>query len=252
MRKIITTTSFLSILVAWSVSVVATGLYQAWTIGKTDDFGVIVFWSALFELLAWLIFTKPVLTRLNHSKWYFSIYIFPFLTLLYAELVFFILIGWLFLKSEFYVVFFSAGVVGFSFGLTYSLLINSDRIKKAFESSELLRYSVILYPITFSILFFWAFPQAFPSTAFRVMPDEIQRQIVAKTITRFKVCDDFELLNQALPGYFRIKDGFGTSGASYGNFRYSMTVKNNRIIYLETSDQPGPVTSNSNIEDPCL
>lgn len=234
MKKSIETISFLSILFAWSISVIATGLYQIWTVGKTDDFGVVVFWSGLFELLAWLIFIRPVLTRMNHDRWYFAPYLFPFLTLLYAELVFFILIGWLFLKSEFYVVFFAAGVVGLTFGLIYSQLIRSERLKRLFESHEIWRYSVFLYPIIFSFVFFWLFPRVFPATAYRIMPDQIQHQIIARTVPKFKVGDDFEKLANSLPGYLdHIEDGSGNMYSSMENFAFILQVNCNKITRLE-------------------
>ena len=149
MKNAIQTISFLSILIAWSVSIIATGLFQIQIDGKIEDFGLIVFWSALFELLAWLIFIRPVIPRLIHKTWLFRPYIFPLVALIYAEIVFMILIGWLFLKSGFLVVFFSAGVVGLTFGLTFSILIKSEKIQHLFTKSKFWRYAIIGYPVIF-------------------------------------------------------------------------------------------------------
>lgn len=255
MKKAIQTTSFLSILVAWSVSIVATGLFQIWMDGRVDDFGIIVFWSGLFDLLAWLIFIRPVIPRLKHKKWLFSPYIFPLITFLYAEIVFLILIGWLFLKSGFLVVFFTAGIVGFTFGLAYSLLIQSEGIQNLFRKNEIWRLSVISYPLIFSFLFFWVLPRTSPSIAFRIMPDEIQGKIIARTIPKFKVGDHIDLLLNALPGYLEhLDDGSGNSSASIKGFAYVIQVHCNKIIRLEYGENQNDFDSTiyGNVQnEPC-
>jgi len=111
-KKAITSISFLSICIAYTVGLIFFAVQQVIENGKVDDFGVIIFWSGLFELLAWVLFLRIPLVRLNHDLPIFKRSLFPLISTLYAEIVFTILIGWLFLQSDFYEVFSITAVVG--------------------------------------------------------------------------------------------------------------------------------------------
>ena len=66
------------------------------------------------------------------------------------------------------------------------------------------------------------------------MPDEIQAEIIARTIPKFKVGDNIDLLSNALPGYLEhLEDGTGNSSASLQGFAYVIQVHCNKIIRLE-------------------
>lgn len=137
-------------------------LYEFLTNGKVDDFGVIIFWSGVFELLAWLIFIWPVLIRLNHQSKFFSFPIFPIITTIYSELVFIMLIGWGFLSTDYYVVFVVAGTVGLTFGIVYLILIKNSRLVELVNTRESTRLLILAYPVIFLALFLWVFPRTFP------------------------------------------------------------------------------------------
>jgi hypothetical protein len=232
-KKAVSSISFLSICIAYTIGLIFFAVQQVLSNGKVDDFGVIIFWSGLFELLAWVVFLRIPLVRLNHRLPIFNKSIFPLVSTLYAEVVFIILIGWLFLQSDFYEVFVITAVVGFAFGLTYILLINNKRVVEFFNGNIWKRLTVLVYPIGFLFIFLWLFPKIMPSVAFRFMPDEIQDKIVEQTIPKFKVGDDFKPLKEALPGYFdHIENGNGNSAATLTGFAYVIQVNCGRIIRL--------------------
>ncbi len=144
-----------------------------------------------------------------------------------------ILIGWAFLKTDFSVVFCIPAVVGFSFGLTYIPLIRNQNVVTFFNGKLLPRLTTLFYPIFFLWIFFFAFPKLFPSKAFRFMPNEIQNKIVMETIPKFKVGDNFQSLNTALPGYFEsFQNGSGNMSSSFDDFAFVIQVNCDKIIRL--------------------
>lgn len=174
------------------------------------------------------------LRKLDHSKSLFDKIIFPIVSTIYAELIFIILIGWMFFNSDFKIVFAIAAVVGFSFGLTYILLIKNQKAVIFFNGKLLPRLTALLYPALFLWTFLFAFPNLFPATAFRFMPDEIQDKIIAETIPKFKVGDDIERLKKSLPGYLDyIQNGKGNTSASMEDFAFVLQVNCGKIIRLE-------------------
>lgn len=71
------------------------------------------------------------------------------------------------------------------------------------------------------------------------MPDQIKDEIIAKTIPKYKVGDDFEPLKKSLPGYLdHIENGSGTMSASMKNFAFVLQVNCDKIIRLEYGKNP--------------
>lgn len=241
MKKDSTTISFLSISIAYTIGLLFFAIVEAIRNGRADDFGVIIFWSAIFEFIAWAIFLVYPLKKLNHKSSLFNPIIFPILTTFYFLAVFTLMIGWAFFVSQYYVVVGVAAMVGYSFGLIYVLLIKSEVFNR-FINAKTLNRLIVLYPFVFLVCFLWVFPAVTPSLAFRYMPDEIQREIVEGTIPKFKVGDDFEDLQKSLPGYFdHIKNGSGNLAVqSEEGFSFVIQIKNNKIIRLEHSKQEKP------------
>lgn len=247
--------SFLAISVAWDLSIVFIALQQGIADGRADDLGVIIFWSAIFVTIAWLIFILLPLRWLNHSSKIFSYPIFPIFTGIYAVIVFTILIGWLFLKSDFKVVFWIAFLIGVLFGSIYLALIRSSRIVKKMQESWFMRTSVILYPTIFMVLYLKVFPTLFPAYAFRFMPDDIRREIIKETIPKFKVGDDFYELERALPGYFEhFENGSGNTAAQLEDFTFVVQANCYKIIRLKYSynrDEVFAIYGNLHDDNPC-
>jgi len=241
LKKDTITISFFSISIAYTFGLLFFSMIEAINNGRADDFGVIIFWSAIFEFIAWAIFLVYPLKKLNHTSSLFNPIIFPFITTIYFLAVFTLMIGWAFFVGKYYVVFGVAAVVGYSFGLIYVLLIKSERFNR-FINARILNRLIVLYPFVFLVCFLWIFPNVTPSLAFRFMPDSIQRDIVGKTIPKFKVGDDFEDLQKSLPSYFdHIENGNGNLAIqSEEGFSFVVQIKNNKIIRLEHSNQEKP------------
>lgn len=238
MKKDTTTISFLSISIAYTIGLLFFAISETAKNGRADDFGVIIFWSAIFELIAWAVFLIYPLKKLNHKSSLFNPIIFPLITTIYFLAVFTLMIGWAFFVGQYYIVFGVAAVVGYSFGLIYVILIKSERFHKFIHAKTFNRL-IVLYPFVFLFCFLWVFPKITPSLAFRFMPDEIQSEIVGKTIPKFKVGDDFEDLQKSLPGYFdHIENGSGNLAVqSEEGFSFVIQIKNKKIIRLEHSKQ---------------
>jgi hypothetical protein len=62
------TLSFLSITIAWALMNIINAVNHSTRYGKPDDSGVVIFWSGLFMMLAWLIFIIYPLNKLDHSR----------------------------------------------------------------------------------------------------------------------------------------------------------------------------------------
>ena len=150
------TIGFFSMTIAWTLMNILHSFYLTSVDGKADDSGVVIFWSGLFIAIAWVIFIIYPLNRLNPSKQFFKPTIFPMATTIYAALTYSIIVGGLFRSLELVFMFMPlAALTGFLFGLTYSLLIQSDKIvdllyKKPF-TKILLRYWSSYNTLFFSV-----------------------------------------------------------------------------------------------------
>lgn len=210
---------------------------RVWKQGMVDDFMYIIFWSGLFELLGWSVFVLPVLKRIDHSRKLFKRWIFPIISLVYSQLVFLILIGWLFLSSHTIIIFCIAGIVGFSFGLSYVFLIKNTQVVGFFSVKILNRLIVLLYPVLFLFSFLYVFPKLSPGMSFRYMPIEVRDKIIMETLPKFKIGDNFTLLNNSLPGLFNdFYNGSGNMSSSFDGYSFMIQVNCNRIIRFSYGD----------------
>jgi len=254
LRRVVSPISFLSICIAYSAGLIFFAIEQVIENGMVDDFGVIIFWSGIFELLAWTVFVQLPLMRLSHKSILFKKWLFPIVSAVYAEIVFIVLIGWLFLQTEYKIVFWISAVVGFCFGIAYVQLINNNNVVKFFGTGVVNRLTVFIYPLAFLFISFWLFPRILPATAFRFMPDEIQHMIVANTIPKFHQGDSFEKLNDALPNYFRhVENGSGNMSASFDGFTFVVQINCGKIIrikYSKNRDEEMMIYGRLN-ESPC-
>jgi hypothetical protein len=125
-------------------------------------------------------------------------------------------------------------LAGLIFGLSYSLLIKANNLIEFLNKRPIFKVVLILSPAIFIFFFFWALPMLAPAIVYQYMPDQIQAQIIAQTIPRFKVGDDIKVLKNALPGYFdHIQDGKGNMMGSMEGFAFVLQVNCGKIIRLE-------------------
>lgn len=215
-------------------------IYLASTDGKADDSGVIIFWSGLFITIAWAIFIIYPLNKLDHSRKLFKPSIFPFIAAIYGALTYSIIVGGLFRSFDLVVMFMPLALLtGLIFGVSYSLLIRSDRLVDFLIKRPVFKIVFFLSPAIILFFFLWIIPAIFPSLMFRFMPDKIRDKIVARTIPKYKVGDNFEPLKNSLPGYLdHIDNGKGNMSASMENFAFVLQVNCNKIIRLEYGRNP--------------
>jgi len=235
MNKVKQTIGFFSMTIAWTLMNLIYSFYLTWKDGFADDIGVIIFWSGLFIVIAWAIFIIFPLSRLDSLKRIFNPKIFPFITTLYGALAYSIIVGGLFRSIELVTMFLPLALLtGLIFGVSYSLLINSKKLVDFLNRRPFFKIVLFLSPAIILFFFLWLLPTIAPALAFRYMPDVIRCKIVAKTIPKYKVGDNFEPLKKSLPGYLdNIVNGNGDMLASMENFAFVLQVNCDKIIRLE-------------------
>jgi hypothetical protein len=234
-KKIRQTLGFFSMTIAWTLTNFFYSIYLVWNYGKADDIGVVAFWSGLFIIIAWAIFIIYPLSKFDPSNQIFRPLIFPFITALYGTLTYSIIVGGLFRSFDLVIMFLPLALLtGLIFGFAYSLLIRSGKLVRFLATSPLFKIIFWLSPIIILFFFLWFLPTVVPALAFRYMPSGIRHKIIARTISKYKVGDNFEPLKKSLPGYLdHIENGSGNMSASMENFAFVLQVNCDKIIRLE-------------------
>lgn len=229
------TIGFFSMTIAWTLMNIVHSIYLVSEIGKADDSGVIIFWSGLFITIAWAVFIIWPLNRLDPSLRIFRPQFFTVITTVYGVLAYSIIVGGLFRSLELVAMFLpQASLVGFFFGLAYSLLKRSEKLIILLNERPITKAIFFLSPIIFLGIFLWLLPLVAPAFVYRFMPDDIRQRIVVRTIPNFKVGDEIETLKKALPGYLdHIDNGSGNISASMKDFAFVLQVNCGKIIRLE-------------------
>lgn len=257
LRKVKQTLGFFSMTIAWALMNLIHSICLAWTDGKADDSGVIIFWSGLFIIISWAIFIIFPLNKLDHSTQIFKPLIFPFVAGIYGALTYSIIVGGLFRSLDLVIMFMPLALLtGCIFGVAYSQLIRSEKLVDYLVRRPLAKFIFFLSPAIILFFFLWLLPTTAPSLVFRYMPDEIRYKIVSRTIPKYKVGDDFEPLKNSLPGYLdHIDNGVGNMSATMENFGFVLQVNCNRIIRIEygkdQNDYDGTIYGKLQ-EKPCL
>ena len=210
--------------------------------GKTDDSGVILFWSGIYILLSWIFFIwipTKLIPKLKYGK---AIYFATPIMGLYSAIAYTILLGKIFDFGETYIFFLPYAILT---GLIYGLLFT---IIKVSPTSE--KYLLFLTP-SIGIAFYLLFPLILPSQAYRFMPDRTQDKIVSKIIPQLKEGESYKLYLEKLPNAFKtpkglrnafvwvsskeeIPEDYNTSMSASNEFiSFNMQVENGIITKLE-------------------
>jgi len=236
------TLGFLAITLAWLTTMIVASVYQVIRYGKTEDLQVIIFWSALFVFIAWLVFIVPPLAILRPSRKMFRIMIFPLITGCYAAAVYSLMIGILFPVGVIRIYIAWAILIGVLFGLVYSLLSSSGKLIHLLQLRPILKIFCALLPFILSGLVWWLFPILAPRLSYRFMPEPIQMKIVISTLPKFRQGDRFSSLRHALPGYFdevgseqsdSANYSTGSWSGGYGDYEYLIEVSKDTIRKLD-------------------
>lgn len=235
MNRVKQTIGFFSMTIAWALMNLIYCFYLTWKDGKADDIGVTIFWSGLFIIIAWAIFIIFPLSKLDSSRQIFNPKIFPFITTLYGALAYSIIVGGLFQNLELVIMNFPLALLtGLIFGISYSLLIRSRKLVDFLNKRPLFKIVFFVSPAILLFFFLWLLPTMAPVLVFRYMPGKIRDEIIARTIPKYKVGDDFEPLKKSLPGYLEnFENGNGNMSASMENFAFVLQVNCDKIIRLE-------------------
>ena len=234
-KNINQTLGFFSITIGWTLTNFLYSIFLGITYGKATDSGVVLTWSGIFIYIAWAIFIIYPLNKLDHTSNLFKRHTFPFLTAVYAGLVYTILVGGLFRDLNLVIMFMPLTIsIGLIFGFSYSSLISNDRIVNLLNDKPPLKLISFLSPLIILTFFLWLLPTLFPSFVYRFMPNEIQDKIFVKTIAKYKVGDSFDKLETAVPGHFNDWIHNGNGGINSGGplIDYELEVRNDTITKL--------------------
>ena len=114
--------SFLSMVLGWIGGMIYFVCVLYLTSGWITDLLSISFWSAIFIVIAWLVFSLPLILFVNKQHQLFSLKVFPIFNTAFGALAFLILCGWMgFWKEPFYIGF--GAFVGLVAGSFYSWIL---------------------------------------------------------------------------------------------------------------------------------
>lgn len=223
--------SFLALTFGW-IGLIVTHII--WSNLRYDDAsggdtGVILFWASLFLLIFYGLFIlipQKIIVKLTKKL---NVILFSIISGIYALAGFIILIGWLFLRSDFSGVFLDALVFGVIFGFSFHTLWT----KKRTDFKQIHLIPILTLPIGFLLIYLIAFPKLLPSVAYNLVPQYIQHDILINTIPKFKVGDKLTDLQKALPGEFDFEDCYGNRGATLNGFQYVIEVNCCKIVRIE-------------------
>ncbi len=229
------TIGFFSITIAWTLMNIINSVYIAFEDGKATDSGVIIFWSGLFIFIGWIFFLIWPISLIDHSKRILQPMRFTALSVLYAAIVYFLIVGGLFRSIELLWMFLPQAILtGLLFGLTHSMLMKSKKLIHFLYGRPLSKSLLFVSPIFILVFFLWILPMVAPALVFRFVPDEVRDSIIVRTIPKFEVGDDIQLLQNALPGYLdHIQGGVGNMFAIMEDFTFVLQVNCGKIIRLE-------------------
>jgi hypothetical protein len=227
--------SFFSISIGWIVMNLIYSVYLVLILGKASDTGSIMLWSALFVYISWVVFIIYPLKKIRHIKILNKPFLFTLISVIYAKVVFIILVGGLFRTLNIILMFMPLAIlVGLFFGLTYSMLINNIILVKMFNKRKIITPLFYLSPIIILFYFLWVIPTLFPYSSYNFMPNEIQEKIFIETILKFKAGNSFEELRHKFPNTFSNNHTF-SSHYRTKFVDYDIDVKNDTIIKLNVT-----------------
>ncbi len=208
---------------------IAYALITAYQLGKTNDSGVILYWSGIYIILSWVIFIflpSILIKKLRFGK---TIYFAAPIMGMYAGIIFTLLFDPVFEFRETNVSFLPYAILT---GLIYGALITLVALNQNIEKAIL-----ILIP-TIGIGFYVLFPNVFPSQAFRFMPDDTQDKIVSRVIPKLKVGDTYKTFLDILPNAYNSEYSINNLNAMTSkaeevtnNYNSAISVSNKYISF---------------------
>ena len=223
--------SFLSLSLGWISLLITHIIWSNIKFGNAagGDTGVILFWASFFLIIFYAFFILLPQRSIVKLTEKLDIISFTLLSGVYALAGFIILIGWIFLKSDFTGVFMDALVCGLIFGNTFHRLWNGKR--NCFQQAHWI--PILILPFAFLFIYLSAFPKVFPSLAYNAVPQYVRHDILKETIPKFQIGDELAELQKALPGEFQFEDCSGSRGGMLDDFQYVVEVNCCKIVRIE-------------------
>lgn len=223
--------SWLSLTIGWIALIITHIVWSniEYNNASGGDTGVVIFWASFFLLIFYLLFVLLPRKRIVYLAENLNLVTFVVLFAIYSLISFIVLIGWIFLKSNFAGVFIDAFVFGLFFGFTFHFVWSRHRELVKQKHSLLF----LFLPFVFLLFYLYIFPRVLPSYAFKAVPQFVRYEIIKRTIPHFKVGDSMYDLEKALPGEFKFEECEGSGGALYEDFQYVVVVKCCKIARLE-------------------
>lgn len=243
-------TSFLSLTIGWIGLIVTHIIWSNLNFYSASggDTGVILFWASFFLLIFYGIFVlwpRKLIVRLAESL---NLVVFALISGIYALIGFVILIGWIFLFTDFTGVFIDTFVFGLIFGIVFHIIWKN--YKNLISKKHLV--PILIFPFVFLFIYLVVFPKLAPSLAFNSSPQYVRHDILKKTIPKFKIGDELSNLQKALPGEFNFENCKGNNGAILGDFQYEIVVNCCKIVRIKYGPRNGEgISFGGEIEKPC-
>lgn len=198
------------------------------------DTGVIMSWSGLFSLLFYLLFVILPKKFIKNQIEQRSLFEFAIGSALYSLLGFIVLIGWLFLKSDFYGVFLDAFMAGLIFGGTFWWIWNKK--ENSFNSIPLKIFGYLI-PFLFLVIYLKIFPNLFPKFAYNHVPQSIQNEIEIQTLSKVKIGDSIEEIKSKLPGFIGYDDCKGSRAGQYEKYEFRLQWNCCKVVDVEVGER---------------
>lgn len=198
------------------------------------DTGVIIFWSGLFSLLFYLLFVILPKKFIKNQIEQRSFLEFTIGSAFYSLIGFIILIGWLFLQSDFYGVFLDAFIAGLIFGGTFWWIWNKKEVSFKSTPSKILGY---LIPFLFLVIYLKVFPNLFPKFAYNHVPQSIQNEIEIQTLSKVKIGDSIEDIKNQLPGFIGYEECKGSRAGQYEKYEFRLQWNCCKVVDIEVGER---------------
>ena len=241
--------SFLSLTIGWIGIIICHIIWSNYRFenASSGDIGVVLFWSAFFILIYYGLFILIPQKRIAKLAEKRNLASFTLLSGIYATIGFTLIIGWLFIKSDFRIIFLDALVGGILFGLVFHILRN--KYQNRLSRKHLI--PILALPFFFLFIFLFAFPKLLPALSYKYVPIYVRHDILRRTIPQFKIGDELTDLQKALPGEFDFDGCSGNRGGSIESFQYVVEVNCCKIVRIEYGPRQKNGYSTGGIIKPC-
>ncbi len=178
--------------------------------------------------LVWLFSISWVIRIIPLDSWFYKSWNPLWMSILHGNIFMLLLVFTNGLAAErnlsFFVV--SSNLGGLYTGICFMLFPKWKNLENWFRKTSANRYSVVLIPLLIVALYYKVFPTVFPESAFRLMPQNIQAEIIEDAFDKLKIGDPinavFDFYPQP-PTSYETKDEYALYPLEGRDRRYFIT-----------------------------